>query len=233
MILLRQDYSISCFLLSLSSSEVHTWAGSHCVLAHFHPCTPVTSASVFFFYPLFSSALLSSFIPSFSPKSPPFLSVSLLSNPLLSFYLSITFHLLPSRTSSASKGTRGSSWMATGFSFPLMLSSHSAVACVRAERTPGSPPEASARRSPPLPAHLREPSEWSAIVLAVIWWPHSTGRQSQEPGGSPTSLAVLRLSWFFFFSFLLNMSIAQEMNSANTDRCMKALHIFRAFKGNS
>lgn len=61
-----------------------------------------------------------------------------------------------SHTYSASKGTSGSGWVATSFSFPPRLSSHSAVACsVRAERTPGSPPEASVRRSPPLPAHLR------------------------------------------------------------------------------
>lgn len=106
----------------------------------------------------------------------------LLSPPLLLQPLS----LAPILTYLASKGARGSSWMATSFSFPLMLSSHSAVACsVRAEQTPGSPPEASARRSPPLPAHLREPSEWSAIVLAVIRWPHSTGRQSQEPAPPP------------------------------------------------
>lgn len=87
------------------------------------------------------------------------------------FHFSPLHHLslAPIHTYSASKGTPGSSCMATSFSFPLMLSSHSAVACsVRAEQTPGSPPEASARRSPPLPAHLREPSEWSAIVLAVI-----------------------------------------------------------------
>lgn len=166
---------------------------------------------------------------------PCFIFLIFLSSPLL-----LPLHhlsLAPIRTYSASKGTRGTGWVATSFSFPLVLSSHSAVACsVRAEQTPGSPPEACARRSPPLPAHLREPSEWRTIVLAVIWWPHSTGRQSQEPGGSPTPyppvLAVLRLSWFFF-SLLLNISIAVERSSANTDRCMKELHIFWAIKGNS
>lgn len=113
---------------------------------------------------------------------------------LLLYYLISVFHVLhfgstadlsfaSILTSSASKGTRGSSWMATSFSFPLLLCSHSVVACsVGAEQTPGSLPETSARRSPPLPAHLRQPSEWRAIVLlAVIWWPHSTGRQSWEP----------------------------------------------------
>lgn len=111
-------------------------------------------------------------------------------------------HLSIAPTSTASKDARGSSWVATSFSFPLRLSSHSVVACsVRAERTPGSPPEASARRSPLLPAHLREPSEWSTIVLAVIWWPHSTGRQSQEPGGSPhlTGCVEALLIFFLFF----------------------------------
>lgn len=149
----------------------------------------------------------------------PFLFPHATTFPLLSFYLAITFPLLPSRTYSASKGPRGTGWMATSFSFPLMLSSHSAVACsVRAERTPGSPPEASARRSPPLPAHLREPSEWSTIVLAVIWWPHSTGRQSQESGGSlpPPHLTgcVEALLIFFFFFFFV-----KHVNSSRKELC--------------
>lgn len=154
-----------------------------------------------FFSPLYN--FLSSFLPSF-------FSCHLLVSPLLLPHHPLS--LAPILTYSASKGTHGSSWMATSFSFPLMLSSHSVVACsVRAEQTPGSRPEASARRSPPLPAHLREPSEWSAIVLAVIWWPHSTGRQRQEPAPHPPhahtrtptpqhthiSLAELTLSWFF------------------------------------
>lgn len=161
---------------------------------------------VFFFFLLLYSLLVSSALASPSP-----------------FPCSLCTH-------SASKATRGSGWVATSFSFPLMLSSHSAVACsVRAERTPGSPPEASARRSPPLPAHLREPSEWSAIVLAVIWWPHSTGRQSQGPGGSPL-LTGCDEALPFFLLFLSNMSIVQDGSFANSDRCIKALHIFWAFK---
>lgn len=111
----------------------------------------------------------------------PLLSSSLHPSPLHHFSLA-RIQTLP-----ASKATRGSGWVATSFSFPLMLSSHSAVACsVRAEWTPGSPPEASARRSPPLPAHLREALEWSTIVLAVIWWPRSSSRH--RAWGSSTSL---------------------------------------------
>lgn len=140
------------------------------------------------------------------------------------FFLLLPLHhlsLAPIRTCSASKATRGSGWVATSFSFPLLLSSHSAVACsVRAERTPGSPPEASTRRSPALPAHLREPSEWRAIVLAVIWWPHSTGRQSQEPGVSP-HLTGQNEPLLIFLYFLLSMLIAKERSSGNTDKCIK------------
>ena len=161
-----------------------------------------------FFFLLFFILSLSSFITSFSLQPLPHLTSPLLTSPLLSSPLLLPHHhlsLAPIHTYSASKGTLGSSWMATSFSFPLMLSSHSAVACsVRAEQAPGSPPEASARRSPPLPAHFREPSEWSAIVLAVIWWPHSTGRQSQEPGASTpsphlTGYVETLLIFFFFF----------------------------------
>jgi len=44
--------------------------------------------------------------------------------------------------------------------------------------------------------NLRKSSEWSTIVLAVIWWPHSTGRQSQEPGPPPP---WLRPDYYIFF----------------------------------
>lgn len=89
------------------------------------------------------------------------------------------------------RAASGSSWVATSFSFPVLLCSHwAAPRSVRAERTPGSPPEALASRSPLLPARLREPSEWSAIVLSVIRWPRSTCTQSPQPHS--TFLLVLR-----------------------------------------
>lgn len=207
-----------CYTHSLSHHDMNAWAGIF-VLAHFHPCRSMRLASVFYdadpvgLHFLFSSSppflsfhRFSLVFPSCNHLSfPSFSFPPLLSTVLLSSLLLLPLHhlfLAPIPTYSASKATRGSGWVATSFSFPLMLSSHSAVACsVRAEQTPGSPPEASARRSPPLPAHLREPSEWSAIVLAVIWWLHSTGRQSQEPGGSPHLTGCDEALLIFFLLF--------------------------------
>lgn len=204
MTFLRNDYSVRWLMIVFIQTRVRVSSGTFSLFY-----TDENSFKILwchswrpFFFLLFFIFL------SFPNFSLPFATTSALHvSPLLSFYLTITFPLLPLRTFSASKDTRGSGWMTTSFSFPLMLSSHSAVACsVRAERTPGSPPEASARRSPPLPAHLREPSEWSTIVLAVIWWPHSTGRQSQEPGGSPTAptpTGYVEALLVFFFLFLI------------------------------
>lgn len=100
------------------SCEVHTYTVINWVLVHFPPDSrPVRSASA-----------LSLFLP--FPLVPlPFFSISFLTSPYFSSassYFSITFTLLPTLLS-PSKDTRGSSWVAASFSFPLMLSNHSAV----------------------------------------------------------------------------------------------------------
>lgn len=106
---------------------------------------------------------------------------------------------------SASKSPHGSSWVAASLSFPLMHLSHSAVACpIRAERTPGSLPEAFARRSPPLPAHLSDPLRMEhhcpgCYLMAPL---HRQTKLRGYPPPSPAS--SLHLNWqFFFFLFCL------------------------------
>lgn len=67
--------------------------------------------------------------------------------------------------------------------------------------------------SPTLPAHLSEPSEWSTIVLAVIWWLHSTERQSQ--GLAPLNLAGCA-------DFLKKKHINGSRKEFSTVSCIKA-----------
>lgn len=86
---------------------------------------------------------------------------------------------------SASKGSHGSSWVATGLLFPPTCSPaiHSDPGPVRAEQTHGIRPTG------PLMATSWSfktcAAEWRAIVQTVIWWPEPKGRQSQVPGDSP------------------------------------------------
>lgn len=110
---------------------------------------------------------------------------------ILHFYLSSCPHHLyfaPDFSLSVSKGSRGSSWVATSLSFPLRLLNHSTVACsIRAEPTPGSLPEASARRSPLLPAHLSDPLRMEhhcpgCYLMAPI---HRQTKQRARPPPSP------------------------------------------------
>lgn len=116
------------------------------------------------------------------------------------FFLLHHLYLASIMAYSASKAPHGSSWVAASLSFPLMLPSHWAVACsIRAERTPGSLPEVFTRRSPPLPAHLSDPLEWSTIVLVVIWWLHSSDRQSWEAAPHPPSTSIANSFLSFFF----------------------------------
>lgn len=108
---------------------------------------------------------------------------------------------------SASKSPHGSSWVAASLSFPLMHLSHSAVACsIRAERTPGSLPEAFARRSPPLPAHLSDPLRMErhcpgCYLMAPLH------RQTKLRGCPPCILPPPQLPIILFFSFFVFLYI--------------------------